>query len=249
MDKSDIQETLVSLYLRLNGYFVSGFIVHADRDVRTEIDVLAVRFPLHSEPEREVPLCDRLAVPDNRIDLLVGEVKGGQKNIKFNSGFWNDPQSIRSVMRRFGVFDEQEIERVSAAVPVALDPQLIAKNPRFPEIDVTLADEVGGTETKLRFAPFASEQTRRPEDARPYVFEDDIFAFVWKCLRPVNQRPQCDVRYNFELWGPQYTRLVQFFKDSERTQPGSITDLYRWMNGDRDQLGATPMRHEDASSG
>ena len=50
MDKSDIQDTLVSLYLRLNGYFVSGFIVHASSGVGTEIDVLAVRFPQHEEP-------------------------------------------------------------------------------------------------------------------------------------------------------------------------------------------------------
>jgi hypothetical protein len=32
MKKHDLQETLVSLYLRLNGYFVSGFIVHAPGD-------------------------------------------------------------------------------------------------------------------------------------------------------------------------------------------------------------------------
>ena len=29
MDKSDVQEALVLLYLRLNGYFTNGFIVHA----------------------------------------------------------------------------------------------------------------------------------------------------------------------------------------------------------------------------
>lgn len=49
VDRSDIQETLVSLYLRLNGYFVSGFIVHAVYGVETELDVLAVRFPRHEE--------------------------------------------------------------------------------------------------------------------------------------------------------------------------------------------------------
>ena len=84
LDKSDVQETLVSLYLRLNGYFVSGFIAHADYGVRTEMDVLAVRFPLHSEPEREVLPCDRLAVPNDEIDFIVGEVKGGTENVRFN---------------------------------------------------------------------------------------------------------------------------------------------------------------------
>ena len=31
------------LYLRLNGYFVSGYIVHAPHGATTELDVLAVR--------------------------------------------------------------------------------------------------------------------------------------------------------------------------------------------------------------
>lgn len=115
MDKSDIQETLVSLYLRLNGYFVSGFIAHADNGVRTEMDVLAVRFPLHSEPEREVLPCERLVVPTDRIDFVVAEVKGGSRNVRFNPAFWRNPDSIRAVLRRFGAFDDREIDRVSAA--------------------------------------------------------------------------------------------------------------------------------------
>lgn len=45
MDKSDIQETLVLLYLRLNGYFGTGFIVHAPQRNKTEMDVLAIRLP------------------------------------------------------------------------------------------------------------------------------------------------------------------------------------------------------------
>ena len=76
-NKSDIQETLVSLYLRLNGYFVSGFIVHAPHQVGTELDVLAVRFPRYIEPEREVHGCEHLAIPSEKIDFIVGEVKGG----------------------------------------------------------------------------------------------------------------------------------------------------------------------------
>jgi hypothetical protein len=79
VEKSDIQETLVSLYLRLNGYFVSGFIVHASRGVGTEMDVLAVRFPKHQEPEREGQPCRYLAAPTDQIDFLLGEVKGGQR--------------------------------------------------------------------------------------------------------------------------------------------------------------------------
>ena len=61
MEISDFQEQLSALYLRLNGFFVSGFIVHAPqnefndkgepRKNRTEVDVLAVRFPHNIELE------------------------------------------------------------------------------------------------------------------------------------------------------------------------------------------------------
>lgn len=242
MDKSDIQETLVSLYLRLNGYFVSGFIAHADNGVRTEMDVLAVRFPLHLEPEREVLPCDRLVVPTDRIDFVVGEVKGGPRNPRFNTAFWRNPDSIRAVLRRFGAFDDCEIDRVSAAVPGTLEPQGLRRRTRFPELEVTLAERAGAQKTKLRFVPFAAEQKRQRSETRPYVFEDDLFAFVWKCFRPEVRRPRCDVEYNDELWGPQFERMVEFFKNPAREEHGGIVDLYKWMDAvDGNEPGATPM--------
>ena len=103
MDQSDVQETLVSLYLRLNGYFVNGYIVHAPRGVSTEMDVLALRFPRQQELEREVQACSRLAIPAERIDFIVGEVKGGADNVNFNVRFRANPEAIRSVLFRFGV--------------------------------------------------------------------------------------------------------------------------------------------------
>src|ERR1700722_1957421 len=116
MNKSAIQEMLVSLYLRLNGYFVTGFIVHADRGVRTEIDVLAVRFPRHKEPEREVPPSSYLEIPTANIDFLVGEVKGTSGNANFNIRFRENPHAVRAVLHRFGAFSDAEIDRVSAIV-------------------------------------------------------------------------------------------------------------------------------------
>jgi hypothetical protein len=40
------------------------------------MDVLAVRFPQHQEPEREVQPCPFLAIPPNHVDFLVGEGRG-----------------------------------------------------------------------------------------------------------------------------------------------------------------------------
>ena len=63
MTKAEAQEAFVTLYLRLNGYFTSGFIVHSSVPGRntTELDVLAVRLPHNAEFAREVGGAPELA--------------------------------------------------------------------------------------------------------------------------------------------------------------------------------------------
>ena len=228
MDKSDVQETLVSLYLRLNGYFVSSFIVHAPKGATTEMDVLAVRFPSHQEPEREVQCCRHLAIPLNQIDFIVGEVKGGQRGaVNFNVRFRENPGAIKTVLHRFGAFDEPEIFRVMAEVPELLEPTNVRKAETFPRLDVALSKQLGSGVGKLRFVPFAAEQERPKAHTRSYLFTDDLLEFVWLCFRPEQQRRLCDDRYNYELWGPQFAQMVQYFKDQNRHAPGTIKDLYQ----------------------
>lgn len=227
MDRSDVQETLASLYLRLNGYLISGFIVHARDRVTTEMDVLAVRFPRHQEPEREVQCCQHLAIPSNQIDFIVGEVKGGEGTVNFNVRFRANPGAIKTVLRRFGAFDEPEIARVTSAVPALLDSANLRRAPGFPELDVAVPGALGPGAAKLRFIPFATEQERRNGQGRPYLFADDLLDFVWLCFRPEQRRPLCDDRYNYELWGQQFTAIVQHLKDPNRHTPGTIGDLYR----------------------
>ncbi|MBP9664860.1 MAG: hypothetical protein KBD94_09570 [Pyrinomonadaceae bacterium] len=226
MDKSDIQETLVHLYLRLNGYFVGGYIAHASKGVGTELDVLAVRFPRYEEREREVLCCTHLAIPTDRLDFIVGEVKGGKKNVNFNQRFRNEPRAVRSVLNRIGAFPCAEISRVCAAVQNLLDPANIRTAGAFPELDLALWHDTNAQLAKLRFVPFAAEQNRVSNPKRPYIFQDDMLAFIWECFRPNQQRPMCGVRYNFDLWGPQFVRMVEHFKDLNRTSHGTINDLY-----------------------
>lgn len=227
MDRSDIQETLVSLYLRLNGYFVSGFIVHAQNGSTTEMDVLAVRFPCHREPEREVQCCMHLAIPSKQIDLIVGEVKGGKGAVNFNARFRQNPDAIKTVLYRYGAFDEPEISRVIAVVPELLEPANVKKSPTFPRLEVTLSNQLGLVGARLRFVPFAAEQDRPDAHARPYLFANDLMNFVWLCFRPEQRRPLCDDHYNYELWGPQFTAMVRYFKDPNRHSAGTIEDLCR----------------------
>lgn len=221
MDKSDIQEALVLLYLRLNGYFASGFIVHDSQGCKTEMDVLAVRFARHREPEREVQPCPRLDVPLKHTDLIVGEVKGGTRNVNFNSRFREDPDSIRAVLNRFGTFDDGEIDSICARLPALLRPNEMRRARTCPALDVC-----GGT-AKLRFVLFAPEQQKRPNDTRPYIFENDLVGFAWTCFRPQRRREMCDTSYNYALWGPLFEPIVRHFKDPELSSPGTIDDLYK----------------------
>src|SRR5437867_493484 len=97
--KHDLQETLVSLYLRLNGYFVSGFIVHAPgmnkESNRTQVDALGIRLPNNSEPEREVRPSEYLQLPTRQIDILICEVKGDKASLQFNEAI-RSSHSIQS---------------------------------------------------------------------------------------------------------------------------------------------------------
>jgi hypothetical protein len=220
--KSSIQESLVALYLRLNGYFVSGFIVHADYRNMTEMDVLAVRFPYYKEPEREIQDHAVLAAPRDAVDCLVGEVKGGNRDVNFNPRFRENPQAIRTVLNRFGAFSDEEIGRFCYEAQSMLAPDNVRRSGGFP----TLKTDDG--RAQVRFALFAPEQVRGDRETRPYIFGNELMAFAWACFRPEQKRPLCDVRYNYELWGPQFTTLVRFFKERSRTEPGTVEDLYRW---------------------
>jgi hypothetical protein len=59
MKKSEVQEHLSTLYLRLNGFFVSGFIVHAqpgaEQSNKTQLDALAIRFRQHLQHLSDFP--------------------------------------------------------------------------------------------------------------------------------------------------------------------------------------------------
>src|SRR5215469_582268 len=109
MKRHDLQEVVSSLYLRLNGYFTSGFIVHApggDRaGNRTQLDALAVRLPYSSEPEREVLPSEYLQIPANMTDIVLCEVKGGREALQFNEAL-RHVDAIRSVLRWIGAFEE-----------------------------------------------------------------------------------------------------------------------------------------------
>jgi len=224
MNKSDVQENLFSLYLRLNGYFVTGFIVHADRGNKTEMDALAVRFPYHREPEREIGLSPKLDSSDSLVDFLVCEVKGGKKNVNFNVKFRENKEAIASVLRRLGAFTDEEIHSLTPRIQDILHPEKIQKSQEYPTLDIPRIN------SRLRFLLAAPEQNRSANSQKPYIYGNDMIQYIWDCFRPDVQRQSCGVRYNWSLWGEQYIKLVKYFKDKKRTAPGDIESIYAYFD-------------------
>lgn len=225
MNKSDLQELVAALYLRLNGYFSSGFIAHAPLGNLTEIDVLAVRFPRHKEPEREVEPCMRLHPPKDRIDFILGEVKGGKKNPNFNPKFYQRPEAVEKVLNRIGAFSKEEITDLIPKVTAAAKPESWRKYTDFPALAVP------SWRAQLRLVLFAPDHTRDPKQTRPAIYGDDMVNFIWRCLRPTDPRVGCAVDYNPQLWGHQFNALVTHFKDKARQAPGTIADVYATVLG------------------
>jgi len=223
MNRSDVQENLFSLYLRLNGYFVTGFIVHASDGSKTEMDTLAVRFPHHREPEREISPSRVLDISDSLVDFLVCEVKGGKEDINFNTSFRDDLEAITSVLNRLGAFTDEEISEFVPQIHDVLRPEEIQRSKTFPTINVPRIN------SRLRFLLVAPDQKRPTENQKPYIFGDDMISYIWGCFRPEVQRQHCDVRYNWNLWGEQYIKLVKYFKDKKRAEPGDIEGVYNYF--------------------
>src|SRR5712691_4866855 len=88
--RSETFETLVALYLRLNGYFsITNYLQHrsAGFGLETESDVLAFRMPYQTEvlPDGRVqPNDERLVLPKSPryLDCIIAEVK--ESTIEFN---------------------------------------------------------------------------------------------------------------------------------------------------------------------
>ena len=113
----DPSVALVQAYLQINGYFTitEYAVVEAAGRIgnyraSTDLDVLAVRFPGagHAVVRRPHRRCDEpaefasdpaLALPDDRIDMIVGEVKEGRAEL--NRGA-RDPHALEAVLTRFG---------------------------------------------------------------------------------------------------------------------------------------------------
>lgn len=123
--KSRVQEELLALYLRLNGFFTTSFIVHSPihGQVYTEVDVLAVRFQYNREPERQI-LPDRIIeTSDQFVDLVICEVKSKRQPLQFNRTLVNNNTNrMMSLLRWAGLHQEEGIQELAQKICIELSP-------------------------------------------------------------------------------------------------------------------------------
>lgn len=113
-------EQIAYWFFRLNGCTtITNFIIHADKGgaQRTEVDVLAVRFPNRVELlTSDNPMRDHdVFNSDGRIDIIIAEVKHGFCQL---SGPWTNPEdeNMQRVLYAIGAFEKNQIPVVTDAL-------------------------------------------------------------------------------------------------------------------------------------
>ena len=170
--KSVIQEDLVGLYLRLNGFFVTGLIIHSPIHGQnlTKVDLLAVRFPNSCEPEREISHDSALELSSTMVDLVICEVKSKGQSLQFNYALLVDNDRIISTLRWAGIFTEPEILDLASKIRDALQPANPTK---------TLFSCVEGPrQTRVRAILFSPERNSKRKNQRHFVSGPEIMKYI-----------------------------------------------------------------------
>jgi len=222
MNKAEVQESLVTLYLRLNGYFTSGFIVHSSIPGRnkTELDVLAVRFPLSAEPARDVDVAEELDKWDKGLDFIIGEVKSLGQQLQFNDGLRCSREAVSTILHWWGYFTAEERQALVDPMVTILAPLPgAASAPTVP----------GPRNARVRAVLFSPERSQRRDNQAWFIPGPPIFAYIWRCFRPSVPRPACATTYDFGRWGRDLEPIVEYFKDEARHEAGEFSDLLTYL--------------------
>ncbi|MDO8751359.1 MAG: hypothetical protein Q7K03_09500 [Dehalococcoidia bacterium] len=221
--KSKTQEDLVLLYLRLNGFFVTSFIVHSPDPGRnlTEIDALAIRMPHNAEPEREIGPHELLDLSSNHTDLVICEVKSKGQQIRFNEALTTNYQAVESVLRWSGLFLDEEIPGLAERLQEAF-----AQKP-LPSSGPPCV--IGPRGVRIRCLLFSPERKKRNGSQPWYITGPPVFEYVHRCLSPVQPRPECSVTYDFGLWWSQEW-IVRYFKGRKGQDAGDVEQLMAYQD-------------------
>jgi hypothetical protein len=230
MKLNNLQEELVRLFLRLNGYFTTGLIIHSNilGKNSTELDVIGVRFPNHNQNDREIGCCEYLKIPSNTIDIIIGEVKGGSERNQFNLALRDNRDVIEKLIGWIGAFSIEEQSKVVDELKLLIKPKPTNSSEEFVSLKV---DGKFGNFT-LRPIIFAIDSAAPRNNQVRYVCGQLILDYIWTCLRPNKPREECSTIYDYESWGDSYKSIVRYFKDESRISPGTMKDVEKFFESE-----------------
>ncbi len=219
--RSEVNEALAVLYLRLAGYFTTGLLVHAPEwgQNRTEVDCLAIRHPYHEQPERRVSPPPFLAVRRGEVDLLLCEVKSVASELTFNERLRNDREALGSVLRWAGVFSDSPASEIVDRLLPLLQQGVPVQNARDG------VAEAGVRVRGLLCCP-PCEETDAP--GIWCLFGSEILRFAHECFNPPEPRTESSTRYNFRQWG-WLSPIVEYIKDCGAQNHVALDGLYEHL--------------------
>lgn len=172
----DTAVALIQGYLQANGYFTITEMpvveaVEGGYRTATDIDILAVRFPgtglmvpgwtkeqREAHPFRPDPV---LNVPEDRIDLLIGEIKEGKA--EFNRGA-KRPPILQVALHRLGRSDLAEVEKAARRLG------------RTGTCSI-------GDRFRARLVAFGSQPPDRPPKGHEVILLEHVFRFLQKTIQ------------------------------------------------------------------
>lgn len=205
------------LYLRLNGFFTSGLVLHSHEKgrVRGDVDCLAIRHPFHDQAERGVN-SDPFLELSAATELLICEVKSSPSALSFNGRLKSDAAALNALLRWAGVVRPELInDVVRLLTPLLQD-------------DVTWdAARTGVCTEGVRIRALLCCPNCPPGDSagRWFIEGETLLNYVNSCLNPHVPRPSCSTSYPYELWGGYLEPLVMYFKRLPTATTPTFPDL------------------------
>jgi hypothetical protein len=214
---TDLPELITTLYLRLNGFFTSGLVLHSEvwGQDNGDVDCLAVWHPFHDQSEREVAPDPFLELGVRR-ELLLCEVKSSTAALSFNDRLRSAPRALDSALRWSGLIPSEQLkETVDRLLPLLQDGVSVD--------EVRAGVELDGVRIRaLLCCPGCDSEPERP---RWCIRGAAMLDYINRCLNPRAPREKCSTRYSFKLWGGFLAPLVEYVKSLPSDQPPSIADL------------------------
>ncbi len=225
-EKSTILELLATLYLRLNGYFTTGFIIHSpENKIDTELDIVAVRFPRHKQDYAEHNSSIFLEVPQH-IDIVIAEVKSKGQQLQFNGPLRQQLtlEPWQKILEWIGLLEDTQIPSIAKEL------NLLVQTPVNSKRNYLLSTKVISTSFgKLTLRPIVfSPERSNMNNADKFINWIEVNEFIWSCLCPSEDRGLCGTRYDFTAWGNGLNEIVKVYKDRQKAQSKfqSIEEFY-----------------------